>query len=207
MRRLEAASALQPPGSRDFKSPPEISCGSVPCSDQATHPLYQSPFLWYPVHLMINLLDIFWPAIERVWFLNKYFLFRHHDPHHLCEAGAGRPGPCHHQGLQCPAQDHIQDGFWGQWTASHPRRCEVPKICWDCKSQAAWWHSQVDHMCDAMKINLNYSDLQSSQPLSPGLARFLKSQATRRWCRWDERAKLLRHLCIFLKHMSLCVYV
>ena len=55
VRRLEAASALQPPGSRDFKSPPEISCGSVPCSDQATHPLYQSPFLWYPVHLMINL--------------------------------------------------------------------------------------------------------------------------------------------------------
>ena len=32
-------------------------------------------------------------------------------------------------------------------------------------------------------INLNSSDLQSSQPLSPGLARFLKSQATRRWCR------------------------
>ena len=154
VRRLEAASALQPPGSRDFKSPPEISCGSVPCSDQATHPLFQSPFLWYPVHLMINLLDTFWPAIERVWFLNKYFLFRHHDPHHLCEAGAGRPGSCHHQGLQCPAQDHIQDGFWGQWTASHPRRCEVPKICWDCKSQAAWWHSQVDHMYDAIKLEI-----------------------------------------------------
>ena len=40
VRRLEAASAS--PGSRDFKSPPEISCGTVPCSDQATHP----PFLW-----------------------------------------------------------------------------------------------------------------------------------------------------------------
>ena len=150
VRRREAASAL--PGSRDFKSPPEISCGTVPCSDQATHP----PFLWMLAFaLIVHFIQSnnICPICQQQW--NGMILedvsisSRHHDPHHLCEAGAGGPGPCYHQGLQCPAQGHLQDSFWGQWTASHPGRCQVPKICWDRQSQTAWWHSQVNHCSNA----------------------------------------------------------
>ena len=182
VRRLEAVSA-SPGGSRDFKSPPEISCGTVPCSDQATHPPFLSMLafltkhgLWNHGNLIIVPKTFYYQQHRWIMITEDYSIFsRHHDPHHLCEAGAGGPGTCYHQGLQCPAQDHLQDSFWGQWTASHSWWCQVPKICWDRQSQTAWWHSQVDHatLFNHKQFN-NSSDLLKYQTTYPRAGQVLE---------------------------------
>ena len=132
--------------------------------------------LWNPGNLIIVPKTFYYQQHRWIMITEDYSIFsRHHDPHHLCEAGAGGPGTCYHQGLQCPAQDHLQDSFWGQWTASHSWRCQVPKICWDRQSQTAWRHSQVDHatLFNHKQFNSS-SDLQKYQTTYPRAGQVLE---------------------------------